>query len=91
MVVYLLDLVEPSTLWYGKLRLRRAGVAQSVEQRFCKPQVGGSIPLASSISSKNLPISAPSCISSMPVHVPILSVTWCISARVEAVIFRMLQ
>ena len=52
MVVSLLDLVEPSTLWYGKLRLRRAGVAQSVEQRFCKPQVGGSIPLASSISSK---------------------------------------
>lgn len=25
-----------------------AGVAQSAEQRFCKPQVGGSIPLASS-------------------------------------------
>ena len=27
---------------------RRAGVAQLVEQRFRKPQVGGSIPLASS-------------------------------------------
>ena len=27
---------------------KRAGVAQSAEQRFCKPQVGGSIPLASS-------------------------------------------
>ena len=30
---------------------RQAGVAQSAEQRFCKPQVGGSIPLASSIPS----------------------------------------
>ena len=29
--------------------LRRAGVAQLAEQRFCKPPVGGSIPLASSI------------------------------------------
>jgi hypothetical protein len=28
-----------------------AGVAQSAEQRFCKPQVGGSIPLASSTFS----------------------------------------
>jgi hypothetical protein len=27
----------------------------------------------------------------MPVPVPVLSVTWCVSARVEAVIFRMLQ
>ena len=26
----------------------QAGVAQSAEQRFCKPPVGGSIPLASS-------------------------------------------
>src|SRR5437773_12176600 len=29
--------------------ISKAGVAQSAEQRFCKPQVGGSIPLASSI------------------------------------------
>ena len=50
------NLVEPSTLWYGKLHFRRAGVAQSVEQRFCKRRVGGSIPLASSNFSKHLPI-----------------------------------
>ncbi len=30
---------------------QQAGVAQSAEQRFCKPPVGGSIPLASSINS----------------------------------------
>ena len=50
--IHLFELVEPSTLWYDKLHIRRAGVAQSVEQRFCKPQVGGSIPLASSNTSK---------------------------------------
>src|SRR5215472_1484601 len=32
---------------------KRAGVAQSAEQRFCKPQVGGSIPLASSSNLKH--------------------------------------
>jgi hypothetical protein len=42
-------LVESFLLWYDGSYIRRAGVAQSVEQRFCKPQVGGSIPLASSI------------------------------------------
>src|SRR2546426_2893571 len=31
--------------------ISKAGVAQSAEQRFCKPQVGGSIPLASSMRS----------------------------------------
>lgn len=41
-------LVECFILWYDGPYIRRAGVAQSVEQRFCKPQVGGSIPLASS-------------------------------------------
>lgn len=41
-------LVESFSLWYDGSYIRRAGVAQSVEQRFCKPQVGGSIPLASS-------------------------------------------
>ncbi len=41
-------LVESFFLWYDGSSIRRAGVAQSVEQRFCKPQVGGSIPLASS-------------------------------------------
>ena len=49
-IFYLSKLVESSTLLYDKLDDCRAGVAQSVEQRFCKPQVGGSIPLASSIS-----------------------------------------
>ena len=34
-----------------KLLEKIAGVAQLVEQRFCKPRVGGSIPLASLISS----------------------------------------
>ena len=43
-------LVESLFLWYDHPRnALRAGVAQSAEQRFCKPQVGGSIPLASSI------------------------------------------
>ena len=42
-------LVECVILWYDRIQNCRAGVAQSVEQRFCKPQVGGSIPLASSI------------------------------------------
>ena len=41
-------LVECFILCYDGPYIRRAGVAQSVEQRFCKPQVGGSIPLASS-------------------------------------------
>ena len=45
-------LVESLFLWYDHPRnTLRAGVAQSAEQRFCKPQVGGSIPLASSILS----------------------------------------
>src|SRR5436853_352599 len=37
-----------------------AGVAQSAEQRFCKPQVGGSIPLASSMLPADIPTSSES-------------------------------
>ena len=50
--IHLFELVEPSTLWYDKLHLCRAGVAQSVEQQFCKLQVAGSSPFASSTSSE---------------------------------------
>jgi hypothetical protein len=45
---------------------QRAGVAQSAEQRFCKPQVGGSIPLASSTSTSAIPTSNPLALLSCP-------------------------
>src|SRR5213593_535652 len=38
--------------------ISKAGVAQSAEQRFCKPQVGGSIPLASSMLPADIPTSS---------------------------------
>ena len=52
--IHLCHLVPHRSLWYDDFRgFLRAGVAQSVEQRFCKPPVGGSIPLASSKFFKN--------------------------------------
>src|SRR5436853_7584306 len=49
-----------------------AGVAQSAEQRFCKPQVGGSIPLASSMLPADIPTSSESF---APLFCPSHSVT----------------
>jgi hypothetical protein len=51
-----IPLYRARKIWYKRLlfnsfewffQRKVAGVAQLVEQRFCKPRVGGSIPLAS--------------------------------------------